>query len=131
MKHVKVYSRRSEQYVKISPHFTVYEFASKDGAEPVFVSGDLVAILEKIREHFNAAVTISSGYRTPGHNNKIGGAAQSQHLYGCAADIQVKNVAPDKVADYAETLLPNKGGIGRYKNFTHIDVRDKKSRWKG
>lgn len=130
MKQVTVYSRRTEQYVKISPHFTVNEFASKDGAEPVFISGDLVAILEKIREKFGP-VTISSGYRSPTHNNKIGGAAQSQHLYGCAADIQVKNATPDQVAEYVETLLPNKGGIGRYKNFTHIDVRDKKSRWKG
>ena len=49
-------------------------------------------------------------------------------LYGLAADIVV---TAGKVADYAETLLPNTGGIGRYKGFTHVDVRKKKSRWNG
>ena len=50
---------------------------------------------------------------------------------GRAADIQITGVPPKKVAAYAETLLPNKGGIGIYGSFTHIDVRDTKSRWNG
>lgn len=128
---VKVYSRKTEQYAAASAHFKVYEFASKDGAEPVLISPKLLEVLEKIRAHFGAPVTISSGYRSPAHNAKVGGAAQSQHLYGAAADIQVKGVSPTQVADYAETLMPTWGGIGRYSNFIHVDVRDNKSRWKG
>jgi uncharacterized protein YcbK (DUF882 family) len=50
-------------------------------------------------------------------------------LFGRAADIKVTGVTPKKVAEYAETLLPNTGGIGIYSNFTHIDVRSKKARW--
>lgn len=131
MNNVKVYSRSAEQYAKASEHFKVYEFASKDGAEPVFINPDLLTLLEKIRAHFGAPVTISSGYRSWSHNNKIGGAKNSQHLYGNAADIQVKGKTPTEVADYAETLLPTSGGIGRYATFTHVDVRTKKSRWRG
>ena len=39
----------------------------------------------------------------------------------------------DTLAAYVETLLPNRGGIGRYynDNFVHVDVRTAKSRWKG
>jgi uncharacterized protein YcbK (DUF882 family) len=48
-----------------------------------------------------------------------------------AADIKVSGVSPKKVAAYAETLLVNKGGIGTYDTFTHIDVRADRSRWKG
>ena len=48
-----------------------------------------------------------------------------------AADIKVAGVAPADVADYAETLLPGTGGIGRYSTFTHIDVRPDKARWRG
>jgi len=47
-----------------------------------------------------------------------------------AADITVTGVDPEKVADYAEELLGNTGGVGRYDSFTHIDVREKKSRWR-
>jgi uncharacterized protein YcbK (DUF882 family) len=61
----------------------------------------------------------------------VGGKAYSQHLYGKAADIVVSGITPKKVAAYAETLLPKKGGIGIYKNFVHIDVRATKSRWNG
>jgi uncharacterized protein YcbK (DUF882 family) len=59
------------------------------------------------------------------------GAKNSQHLKGTAADIVVKGITPERVAKYAETLLPKSGGIGRYKTFTHVDVRSVKSRWNG
>lgn len=57
----------------------------------------------------------------------------SQHLYGKAADIWIAGVSVDTLAAYVETLLPNRGGIGRYynDNFVHVDVRAAKSRWKG
>ena len=79
----------------------------------------------------NKPVNINSGFRTASHNKKVGGAEQSQHLYGMAADIAVTGVKPEDVADYAEKLLPGTGGIGRYKGFTHIDVRKTKSRFIG
>jgi uncharacterized protein YcbK (DUF882 family) len=52
-------------------------------------------------------------------------------MYGKAADVKISGVSPKKVAAYAETLLKNKGGIGIYPTFTHIDVRSTKARWKG
>ena len=65
------------------------------------------------------------------HNKKVGGAMYSQHLYGTAADITVKGITPKAVAAYAETLMSKTGGIGIYNTFTHIDIRNAKSRWKG
>ena len=128
---VKVYSKSKDGSRKVSDNFRVREFACQDGSDPVLVSPDLVTVLQKIRSHFGRAVTITSAYRTPPHNKSVGGASCSQHLYGKAADIKVKDVSPEKVAAYAEKLLPNKGGIGIYKTFTHIDVRAGKSRWNG
>lgn len=103
----------------------------KCGGFPVEPDEDLVRLLEKIRKHFNAPVTINSGVRCKTHNKNVGGASGSQHLYGTAADIKVQGVAPAKVVAYAETLLPGTGGIGTYKTFTHVDVRKNKSRWNG
>ena len=107
------------------------EFACSDGSDPVFIADVLVDVLQNIRSHFGKPVTITSAYRTPGKNKAVGGAAYSQHLYGMAADIKVSGVSPAKVSAYAEKLLPNKGGIGTYSTFTHVDVRAKKSRWNG
>lgn len=132
MQDVKVYSLAGEGAVQLSEHFKVREFRCRDGSDPVFVSPRLVEALEAVRAHFGAPVTVTSGYRTVGHNAATAGSSpRSQHLYGLAADIRVAGHSPEEVAAFAETLLPDTGGIGVYGSFVHIDVRAAKSRWKG
>ncbi len=128
---VAVYSKQKNGNQKVSENFKVREFACKDGSDPVIVSPQLVEVLQQIRTHFGKAVTVTSAYRTPTHNQKEGGAAYPQHLYGMAADIKIKGVKPKDIAAFAETLLPKLGGIGIYSTFVHIDVRKAKARWKG
>ena len=128
---VKVYSKAKDGSMVLSANFKVREFACSDGSDTIFISPALVTVLQQIRDHFKAPVTINSGYRTEAKNKTVGGAANSQHKYGTAADITVKGVAPKDVAEYAETILVGMGGIGIYKSFTHIDVRKTKSRWNG
>ena len=128
---IKAYSKAKDGNKPLSTNFKVREFACTDGSDPIFIDSDLVSILQKIRSHFGQSVTINSAYRTPTKNKAVGGTTYSQHLYGRAADIKVNGVSPKKVAAYAETLLKNKGGIGIYSTFTHIDMRETKSRWNG
>ena len=128
---LKAYSVAKDGATYISKNFRVREFRCQDGSDVVFIESDLVDILQKIRDHFGKAVTINSAFRTFSHNKKVGGATYSQHLYGTAADIKVSGVAASAVADFAETLMPGTGGIGRYSTFTHVDVRKVKSRWNG
>lgn len=128
---LKAYSVAKDGATYISKNFRVREFRCQDGSDVVFIESDLVDILQKIRDHFGKAVTITSAFRTASHNKKVGGATYSQHLYGTAADIKVSGVTASAVADFAETLMPNTGGIGRYSTFTHVDVRKVKSRWNG
>lgn len=128
---LKAYSVAKDGATYISKNFRVREFRCQDGSDVVFIESDLVDILQKIRDHFGKAVTITSAFRTASHNKKVGGATYSQHLYGTAADIKVYGVTASAVADFAETLMPNTGGIGRYSTFTHVDVRSIKSRWNG
>lgn len=127
----KVYSRQKDGEKKVSANFRVREFACQDGSDPIVIADKLVNILQAIRSHFGQPVTINSAYRTAAHNLKVGGSARSQHLYGMAADIAVAGVAPEDVADYAEKLMPGTGGVGRYKGFTHVDVRAEQSRFNG
>lgn len=128
---IKAYSKAKDGNKKLSANFKVKEFACTDGSDPIFIDSDLVNVLQKIRTHFGKSVTITSAYRTPTKNKAVGGTTYSQHLYGKAADIKVNGIAPKKVSAYAETLLKNKGGIGTYATFTHIDVRETKARWQG
>lgn len=128
---LNVYSYTKDGTKFLSSNFRVREFRCQDDTDPIFVDSDLVDILQKVRDHFGKAVTITSAFRTASHNKKVGGATYSQHLYGKAADIKVSGVAASVVADYVETLMPGTGGIGRYSTFTHVDVRKVKSRWNG
>lgn len=128
---INAYSKAKDGNKKLSSNFKVKEFACTDGSDPIFIDSELVNVLQKIRTHFGKSVTITSAYRTPGKNKAVGGETYSQHLYGRAADIKVNGVTPKKVAAYAETLLKNKGGIGIYSTFTHVDVRSVKARWNG
>ena len=85
-------------------------------------------------------VIISSGYRSPEVNRKVGGSATSNHLTGCAVDIRVAGIeqalryavilmdyADETRQDYDELLIErNKGG--RY--WVHFAVRPKDNRRK-
>lgn len=110
------------------------EFAckcGKCGGFPVEPDEKLVRLLDAIRKHYGVAISPSSGIRCEAHNKAVGGATYSQHLYGKAADISVPGVSPEDLYAYAETLLPDTGGLGIYKWGIHIDTRTTKSRWDG
>ena len=47
-------------------------------------------VLDPIRDKFCAPVIITSGYRCPQVNKLVGGANNSQHMSGCAADFHIK-----------------------------------------
>lgn len=131
MTEINAYSKKADGAKKLSTNFKVSEFACKDGSDAVLVAPRLVMVLQSIRSHFGKAVTITSAYRTPAYNAKVGGAAQSQHCYGTAADITVSGVSAAQVAAYARSILPDWGGVGVYtkQGFTHVDVRETKADW--
>lgn len=72
---------------KVSPHFKLREFQSKDGADKVLISDELLAKLEEARAYGGFTITVNSGYRSAAHNKKVGGATNSNHTKGLAADV--------------------------------------------
>lgn len=127
------YSYMMDKDKNISPHFKVREFHSiKDPCDMLKVDERLVQLLENIRNFTGKPVHINSGYRSQKYNKTIKNASpNSQHCSGRAADIVISGVSPAKVAEIAECYLGSSGGIGIYRNFTHVDVRDGHARWKG
>lgn len=135
---IRQYSLARDGDRRLAPGFRVREFRCRDGSDTVMVDEALTVVLQCIREHFGKAVTITSGYRTAAHNAAVGGAKSSQHLLGRAADIRVQGISVEDVAAYAERLMPDWGGVGRYPakagratGWVHVDTRAEKARWKG
>jgi hypothetical protein len=88
-----------------------------------------------------AAIAIQSSYRTTSHNDKVGGALNSMHLFGKAFDLNIGDVNRDGIRNQQDKqivytmldskLIGNQGGLGFYPNtmIIHMDVRGKRSRW--
>ena len=133
---IRQYSVAKDGNRRLAPDFKVRELRCRDGTDTVMVDEVLMLLLQCIREYFGKAVTITSGYRTAAHNAAVGGAKSSQHLLGRAADIRVQGVSVEDVAAYADSLMPDWGGVGRYPvkagrtiGWVHVDTRANKSRW--
>lgn len=117
--------------LQLSKNFKSVEFDchGKGCCNETEVDSKLVDILQKVRDHFEKAVTINSGFRCQARNKAAGGASKSKHLNGSAADIVVSGVEPKEVAKYLESI--GVLGIGLYPWGCHIDTRTQKSFWYG
>lgn len=117
----------------LSANFSRHEFKCKCGnCSCDTVDAELLRVLEQTRLDLGAAITVNSGNRCINHNRRVGGATESQHVRGRASDITTSVASPSEVANYLEKKYPGKYGIGRYKNFTHIDTRSgPAARWRG
>lgn len=118
-------NRRENGKPTASEHFWFTEFACKCGRKTcagIKVERELLVGLEKLRTlSYPKGLEVVSGYRCPEHNAAVGGARDSQHQYGCAADLH-----PTVRAD-AVLGLRAFSGIGAQGSLDglvrHVDVR--------
>jgi uncharacterized protein YcbK (DUF882 family) len=122
---------------KLTNNFSLQEFNSKCGRDiPNNVLPNIIQLaknLQVLRDAVGKSISITSGYRSPQHNKKIGGAKDSQHVKGMAADIKVAGMTPKEVALVIDGLIESgkmkQGGIGIYASWVHYDIRGTKARW--
>jgi len=125
--------------VRLSANFRLAEFHCKDGTHVPAqalpgLRGLVLRQLQPMREKFGSC-TVNSAYRTKTHNAKVGGEPNSQHRYelgpeSVAADVRFAQGSPREWAAEAERLLgTNRGGIGTYRTFVHVDNRATRGRW--
>ncbi len=62
-------------------------------------------VLQIVRDHYNRPVIVTSGYRSPELNRRIGGSSTSQHCLGEAADFTVPGISNIEVARWMERAL--------------------------
>ena len=85
--------------IRLSEHFTLEEFVRSRKAQARGIKNEPPAeaveglkllvqhILEPLRQAWGQSIFVTSGYRSPELNRAVGGAHNSQHLLGQAADI--------------------------------------------
>jgi zinc D-Ala-D-Ala carboxypeptidase len=80
-------------------------------------------MLQSLRNRLGRPIIITSAYRSPAHNARVGGAPRSRHLQGIAFDVRMDNHDPE--AFIAQARAVGFHGIGTYprQNFVHIDAR--------
>ncbi|HIK33001.1 MAG TPA: DUF882 domain-containing protein [Oscillatoriales cyanobacterium M59_W2019_021] len=122
----------------LTANFSLQEFASRGTPVPSQYRANvrrLAQNLQVLRDRLGAPITVTSGYRSPTHNQQVRGATRSQHLLAKAADIQVKGYTPSQVYCAIESLIRQgkmvQGGLGIYRTFVHYDIRGSRARWKG
>lgn len=74
--------------------------------------------------------SVSSGYRSPSYNKKIGGARRSEHTHGRAADIQLPSSWTEEQKSNFLTDALNSGfkrviGYDKYPGMFHLDTNPK------
>lgn len=122
---------------KISEYFSVGEVTKNDpGRIPIAGSAieknilNLAKELDKIREDWGSPILVSSWYRPAAVNSAVGGASNSQHLYGRAVDISpVSRDSLVKFQSWLDRHWFGALGYGAGRGFVHLDTRNGKG-WK-
>jgi len=117
--------------IQLSKNFHLSEYECRCGkCKNTVINGDHIQDVQALRDEIGKPVHINSGYRCPAHNLAVGGATNSQHLYGNASDITVKTMTVNELWPICDRRFAN-GGVGRYAGFVHVDSRSGRARWSG
>ena len=81
--------------------------------------------LQPLRDLIESPIIVTSGYRSPKLNKRIGGSKKSRHMSGCAADIVAIGYTPLELFDF---IMDNRKRIAydrlinEFSRWVHIDI---------
>lgn len=113
-------------------YFKPQEFASKGNGQ-VKIHSKVVQGLDNVRAEMSIPIRITSGYRDPKHNKRVGGATNSQHVLGNAVDINLHGMDDTQKTQLMVSLMKQGftsfGSYTRSPNMLHTDIRPKARKW--
>lgn len=106
--------------------FTREEFRCKCGGRycdgfPARMQEQVVRLCDSARRHFGRPGHIVSGLRCRPHNANEGGVADSQHMYGEAADLQIEGISADQLLEYIRSQ-PHRYAYAINGTNVHVDI---------
>lgn len=125
------FARSASKGDLVTANFARAEFRCRCGCGLDDVAPLLVDSLQAVRDILGRPVIVTSGCRCGKHNAAIGGARNSLHVRGQAADIRVGGMTPREVYHTAVRRVPALAGVGvsDQGNFLHVDIRIRPARW--
>ena len=131
---------------KISKNFTLEEMYSSASAQRYGINNtpsadiqrhlvELVSnILQPLRDAWGDSIRVTSGYRCPELNKKVGGSSTSAHVSGYAADLQPTNGNITEFKAFVMNFLKDKN-FDQYINefsgnsqWVHIGIRNREGK---
>lgn len=102
-------------------NFSPRELACK-GTGSLLIDEAALDKLQALRDKLGVPLLVTSAYRSPEHNRKVGGAKESYHMKGVAFDIRMENQDPMAFELAARDV--GFRGVGYYtkQGFMHIDT---------
>lgn len=119
---------------QIAKNFKLKELANTlgDSSKPQYVitpqTVTFMKCLQDFRDTYNKSMTITSCYRQPAFNKKVGGDPSSAHLIGCAVDWKTGKQSSSQRANVASmwkdicTKNGIVGAINYYTNGYHLEM---------
>lgn len=89
----------------------------------------LAARLDEIRAAYGKPIGVTSWYRPPIVNRKVGGATGSSHLTGSGVDIYPIGNDVVEFQKWLDGIWSRALGYGAKKGFVHLDLRPTRIRW--
>ncbi len=94
----------------------------KCGGYPAEPKENLIKVADRVRAHFGAAATVSSGVRCKTHNANVGGVSNSRHLAGKAMDFCVAGKTAAQVLEYVQKQSEIRYAYAINKTYVHMDI---------
>ena len=102
------------------------EFVCKCGrycdGYPAEMNQTVVKVADRVRKHFGAAATVSSGLRCKTHNANVGGVSNSRHLSGKAMDFCIAGKTAQQVLAVVQQQPEIRYAYAIDGRFVHMDV---------
>ena len=105
---------------KLTNNFNLKEFQCPCCGS-VKIDSELIQKLQSLREKINKPIIVTSGYRCPSHNKRVGGENTSYHTQGLAVDITT-DYDIEKLVILAREIGFRGIGIYRRLRFLHLDL---------
>jgi zinc D-Ala-D-Ala carboxypeptidase len=101
--------------------FSPRELACK-GTGQLTINEDALDKLQALRDRLGKPLVLTSAYRSPEHNRRVGGAKNSLHMQGVAFDVRMDNHDPFEFEAAARAVGFTGFGFYPKSGFMHIDT---------